>query len=95
MAHTQRMQGKRVLVTGAGTGIGRGIAREFAQEGADVVLHYGHSSAGAQEAAEQARQLGVRATAVQADFDKVPEVQRLAAEAIDRRRSIPGVRAGR
>ena len=82
MAHTQRMQGKRVLVTGAGTGIGRGIAREFAQEGADVVLHYGHSSAGAQEAAEQARQLGVRATAVQADFDKVPEVQRLAAEAI-------------
>ncbi len=42
----QRMKGKRVLVTGAGTGIGRGVALEFAGEGASVVLHYSHSREG-------------------------------------------------
>ena len=39
-----RMEGQRVLVTGAGTGIGRGIALELAKNGADVVLHYSHNS---------------------------------------------------
>jgi 3-oxoacyl-[acyl-carrier protein] reductase len=33
-----RLQGKRALVTGAGTGIGRGVALRFAQEGASVGL---------------------------------------------------------
>ena len=34
----QRMNGRKVLVTGAGTGIGRGVALEFAREGAAVAL---------------------------------------------------------
>src|SRR5579862_2988602 len=42
------MEGKRVLVTGAGTGIGRGVALEFAREGAAVALHYGRDRSGAE-----------------------------------------------
>ena len=48
-----RMKGKRVLVTGAGTGIGRGTALTFAEEGADVALHYSHSDQGAKDAVAQ------------------------------------------
>ena len=78
----QRMQGKRVLVTGAGTGIGRGVALEFAAEGAQVALHYSHSEHGAQEAVATIRATGGIAEAFRADFSQVEDVGRLAAEAL-------------
>ena len=77
----QRMQGKRVLVTGAGTGIGRGVALEFAAEGAQVALHYSHSEPGAQEAVATIREAGGAAEAFRADFSQEEDVGRLAEEA--------------
>ena len=78
----QRMQGKRVLVTGAGTGIGRGVALEFAAEGAQVALHYSHSEHGAQEAVATIRAAGGTAAAFRADFSQMEDVGRLAEEAM-------------
>jgi NAD(P)-dependent dehydrogenase (short-subunit alcohol dehydrogenase family) len=78
-----QMQGKRVLVTGAGTGIGRGIALEFAQAGATVALHYAHSCAGAEAAAGQIRDGGGRAAAFGADFGQVEPLRGMARDAIE------------
>jgi len=75
------LEGKLVLVTGAGTGIGRGVALELARQGADVALHYAASTQGAQEAAEQIRALGRRATAIQGDLGVVADCRRVVDEA--------------
>ena len=83
MQRRTRLEGKRALVTGAGTGIGREVALEMGREGADVVLHYAHSGEGASSAVAQLEAQGVRARAVKADFASVEEVRRLAVEARD------------
>ena len=75
------LAGKKVLVSGAGTGIGRGVALTFAEYGADVVLHYSHSDAGAKSAAEEIQAMGRQASAIQADFNDVDAVCNLAVEA--------------
>lgn len=77
------MRGKGVLVTGSGTGIGRVIALEFARRGADVVLHYAHSEAGARSAVEEIQAMGRRSAVFQADFDTADDVAGLARQAID------------
>lgn len=83
MKTTGKLAGKRALVTGSGTGIGREIALEFARQGADVVLHYSHSEAGARSAISEIESWGRRATAFKANFDNVDDVLRLAQEAIN------------
>jgi NAD(P)-dependent dehydrogenase (short-subunit alcohol dehydrogenase family) len=80
---SERLQGKRVVVTGAGTGIGRGIALEFGRAGAAVVLHYSHSRGGADETVAELCRAGGRAVAVQADFAQVAQVRQLAAQALE------------
>lgn len=82
MSAEGRLAGKTALVTGAGTGIGREVALEFARQGADVALHYAHSGAGAESAAEEIRSWGRRATAFQADFDRMDEILHAADVAI-------------
>ncbi|MCD6520244.1 MAG: glucose 1-dehydrogenase [Anaerolineae bacterium] len=77
------LEGKRVLVTGAGIGIGRGIALEMARQGADVVLSYYRSEEGAQSAVEEILALGHRAVAMHADLSQVPECFRLVGEAVE------------
>lgn len=68
VASSKRMEGKRVLVTGAGTGIGRGVALEFAKEGAD-------------SAVREILRAGGKATALKADFGQVAPVKQLAKDA--------------
>ena len=83
MANSGKMDGKGVLITGAGTGIGRGGALEFAKEGGDVVLHYAHSSDGARSAVDEITHSGGKAAALQADLADIGQCQELVAQARD------------
>lgn len=82
MSQATKLAGKKALITGAGTGIGREIALEFARQGADVVLHYAHSDAGVRTAVNEIIGMGRKATAFQADFQVLGEVQAMADQAL-------------
>ncbi len=68
---SNRLEGKKALITGSGTGIGQEIALEYASQGAEVVLHYFHSNGGAEETVSKITATGGKATALKADFDRV------------------------
>jgi len=61
------LRSKRALVTGGSRGIGAAIVKRLAREGADVALTYVSKPDEADKAAAAARELGVRAVAIQAD----------------------------
>ncbi len=68
------LDGRTALVTGSATGIGRGFLLACAEAGADVAVHYRTSEAEAEVTAEEARDLGVEATAVQGDVTDPDDV---------------------
>ncbi len=70
-----KLEGKVAIVTGAGKGIGKGIALNLAEEGANVVVNYAHSEAGANEIVQKITDLGRQAIAVKADVSKIDEIE--------------------
>jgi len=79
-----KLRGKNVLVTGAGKGLGAALGLAFAAEGANVAFHYNSSAEGAEKAAAEAQEMGVRATAVGADLNDGNAVTAAVAEVKDR-----------
>jgi|SRR5580692_11796344 3-oxoacyl-[acyl-carrier protein] reductase len=61
------LSGKSAIVTGASRGIGRATAIALAKGGAQVLVHYGHGKAEAEEVGAEIRRAGGRADTVAAD----------------------------
>jgi len=62
------LEGKSILVTGAGVRLGRQTAITLAAAGAIVLLHYNSSASGAEETAGEIRSQGGKAILIQADL---------------------------
>jgi NAD(P)-dependent dehydrogenase (short-subunit alcohol dehydrogenase family) len=74
MVISQRLQGKRAIVTGGGSGIGRGAALKLAAEGASIgVLDVNFDSA--QQVVDEIRSAAGNAIAVHASVAKEAEVE--------------------
>ncbi len=72
-----QLAGTTVLVSGAGQGLGRDLGLGFAREGAHVAFHHHSSGEGAQKAAAEAAELGVRSIAVGGDLREAGDVARI------------------
>src|SRR5688572_3756512 len=77
------LTGRVALVTGAGTRIGAATARALAAAGADLAVHYATSGAGADAVVGEARSLGRRAVALQADLHDRDALAALARAVLD------------
>jgi pteridine reductase len=76
-SNSRKLNGKVALVTGAAKRLGRAIALHLAREGADVIVHYHHSPAEAQDVATQITSLGRRAICLPADLAKKSDIDKL------------------
>lgn len=75
--------GKTVIVTGASTGIGKGAAIRFGQEGANVVVVAAHNLAKVEATADEIREAGGNAIAIQCDVSSEAQVEAMVQTAID------------
>lgn len=71
------------LVTGASGGIGQAIALELAAQGFDIAVHYNGNAQKAEEVAQQIRDIGQNAVAIQADLTSSEGCKKLVAQCIE------------
>jgi 3-oxoacyl-[acyl-carrier protein] reductase len=76
------VEGRAALITGGGTGVGRATALDLARRGCSVAVNYSRSADDAEKTAAEARALGVRALAVQADVADDAQCRRLVETAV-------------
>jgi len=86
-AGSKRLEGKTVIITGAGSGIGAAAARAFARQGANLVLN-DFERARAEETAAAAERVGVRTIVVAGDASSTLVARRLAEAGVKRFEAI-------
>jgi NAD(P)-dependent dehydrogenase (short-subunit alcohol dehydrogenase family) len=76
-----KLNGKKVLVTGAAIRVGRALALAAAQAGADIILHFNRSDQAAQGVRSEIQALGRVAHLLQANLAEPNEVEALISRA--------------
>jgi NAD(P)-dependent dehydrogenase (short-subunit alcohol dehydrogenase family) len=79
---SDRLAGKRIIVTGAAQGMGRAIAVMAAGQGAESVTITDLKAPGAEETADLVRAAGARASVVLADLTRAEDIRRMIEEAV-------------
>jgi hypothetical protein len=79
---SNRLAGKRAVITGADSGIGRAVAIAFAREGADVVISYLNEDGDAHEAARLVQEAGRKAVLAPGDLAHPDHCRALIAKAV-------------
>jgi 3-oxoacyl-[acyl-carrier protein] reductase len=74
------LDGRTALVTGGSRGIGRAICQALAKQGADIVLHYHHNLAAAEETAAS---IGREVRLVRADMGSIDQIDAMFAKLAD------------
>ena len=77
MPGENKLSGRVALVTGAGKRLGRVVALRLAQEGADVAIHYGKSTAEAAEVVAEIQDLGRRSAGFPAELTDIAAIRKL------------------
>lgn len=83
MSVTDKLTGKRAVVTAGAQGIGLAISRSLLESGCDVFVHYHSSSAGAEELAGIANSLGRKFGSIAADLTQPDGGQKVIAAAVE------------
>lgn len=78
----KRLEGKVALVTGSGRNIGRATILKLAEEGADVIVNAARNKEEAEAVAQEARELGVKASAILADVSDHGQVTSMVNQAM-------------
>lgn len=86
---SDRLKGRKALITGADSGIGRAVAIAFAREGADIVINYlPVEDTDAKETVRICQEAGVNVTACSGDISSEDFCQELVKTAVEAMGSI-------
>ncbi|KIL11562.1 SDR family oxidoreductase [Bacillus safensis] len=77
------LEGKTVLITGAGTGIGQAMARRFGQEKANVVINYFSDKENPDDTIAEIQKHGGQAVKIKGDVSKEDDMQAMIDKAVD------------
>lgn len=79
----ERLEGKKVVITGGDSGIGRAVAIAFAREGADVLISYLDEHEDARDTADWIERSGRRAVLVPGDIANPEQCRAIVDKAVE------------
>lgn len=80
---SEKLQGRRAIITGGDSGIGRAVAIAYAREGADILISYLNEHRDAEATAELVRQAGRKCVLVAGDIQDQAQCQAIVQRALD------------
>jgi len=80
---SEKLQGRRAIITGGDSGIGRAVAIAYARESADILISYLNEHRDAEATAELVRQAGRKCVLVAGDIQDQAHCQAIVQRALD------------